>query len=80
MKTYTTALLLASVNAVNVMKAKHNPAYASEPVIVEQVAQYEQPDYEQAKVWAPAPRYWDDHLHYEGGTQVNFSTPEPFQA
>ena len=80
MKTFATAILLASANAVNVMKAKSNPAYASEPVIVEEVAVVAQPDYGNAEVWAPAPRYWDDHLHYEGPTKVNFTKPEPFKA
>merc|ERR1719464_1615527 len=28
----------------------------------------------------PAPRYWGDHLHYRGPTQVNFSQPKPFVA
>jgi len=31
-------------------------------------------------VWEPAPRYWDDHLHYRGPTQVNFTRPAPFKA
>ena len=50
MKTFATALLLASANAVNVMKAKTNPAYASEPVVVEEVAVREL-ELEQAPVW-----------------------------
>ena len=28
----------------------------------------------------PAPRYWDDHLHYTGGTRVNFYEPAPYVA
>jgi hypothetical protein len=31
-------------------------------------------------VWEPAPRYWGDHLHYRGPTQVNFHEPAPFVA
>ena len=121
MKQFGAALILSTVTAVNVKKARHNPAYDEpvhhepvyhEPVVhhepvyhepeyhvVEEVAtHYEQPHeevyhephhesevyytdlqddphYEDAYAdpWKPAPRYWDDHLHYTGPTQVNFS-------
>ena len=106
------ALTLATVaQAVNVDKARHNPAFAApvqrapahhEPVHYEEVhyeeaqpAVHEIPEgyeivgdeYEtgntyrvEEPVWEPAPRYWDDHLRYDGPTWVDFSTPKPFKA
>merc|ERR1712048_435082 len=71
--------------------ATHYPAEPVEVVeepVVESEVYYtdlqDDPYYEDAYVdpyaFRPAPRYWDDHLHYTGGTQVNFKTPEPFVA
>lgn len=83
MKTFATALLLASANAVDVMKARVNPAYAAQPeytVVEDQPVVVTEATYEPAAAWEPAPRYWDRRLQYEGPTWVDFSTPEPFVA
>ena len=57
----------------------HEPHHESEVYYTDL---QDDPHYEDAyaEPWKPAPRYWDDHLHYTGPTQVNFSKPEPFKA
>ena len=78
---YTVVEEVATHYPAEVEEVEHVSHVVSDPYYTDL---QDDPHYEDAYVdpyaFRPAPRYWDDHLHYEGPTQVNFSSPEPFAA
>ena len=78
MKQFAATLLFASAMAV---KVKTGDDYEFDEYTVVPDSEYvtgvvEEP----ARLYAPPPRYWDNHLHYKGPTQVDFTRPKRFVA